>query len=317
MDQRSFIEAIQANPDDEVSRLVYADWLDEQGEPRGELIRVQCELARLPANDPRRKLLDQRESELLDDYGEDWLKPLRELGALGVSVRYFRKGLIEHLKIAAEDFLEHAETLCQIEPALSRVQLTNVSPHMNRLTAVRFPSQISTLDLSANPVEAEGFRLLAQAKFVGQLKELDLKFTRLGIEGLRGFCSQEWPQLERLDLSGNRIGPDGASVLTAQVCFPQLRILLLSMNRLGEEAGNLFRPHSWVNLEELHLASNGIPSAAAQQMISKCRHFPVLRILNLRYNRISQTMQKQLQESERPERLAELDLTGNYGENEY
>lgn len=317
MDQQSFIKAIQANPNDEVARLIYADWLDEQGDARGELIRVQCELARLPVNDPRQKLLDQRERELLDEYGEEWLEPLRELGALGVSVRYFQKGLVEHLKIAVKDFLQHAETLCQMEPALSRVQLTNLGPHINELVAASFPAQILALDLSANPMESEEFRLLATAPFVGQLKELHLKFTRMENEGLTGLCSQEWPQLERLDLSGNRIGTEGTRVLTSQICFPQLKILSLSMNRIGEWAGGLFRPHCWDTLEELHLASNGIGNVSAREMIDRREAFPALKILNLRYNRISQKIQKQLQESELAKSLTVLDLAGNYGEHEY
>jgi uncharacterized protein (TIGR02996 family) len=43
-----FLEAILAAPDDDVARLVFADWLTEHGEEDyGEFIRVQCELAAL------------------------------------------------------------------------------------------------------------------------------------------------------------------------------------------------------------------------------------------------------------------------------
>jgi uncharacterized protein (TIGR02996 family) len=41
----AFIAAIHAAPDDDGPRLMYADWLTEHGDPRGEFIRVQCELA--------------------------------------------------------------------------------------------------------------------------------------------------------------------------------------------------------------------------------------------------------------------------------
>lgn len=44
-DHAPFIRTIHNNPDDDGPRLVYADWLEEQGEcDRAELIRVQCEL---------------------------------------------------------------------------------------------------------------------------------------------------------------------------------------------------------------------------------------------------------------------------------
>jgi uncharacterized protein (TIGR02996 family) len=47
---RAFLDAIRESPDDDTPRLVYADWLDDHDEPaRATFIRVQCELARLPA----------------------------------------------------------------------------------------------------------------------------------------------------------------------------------------------------------------------------------------------------------------------------
>ncbi len=48
-DRAALLAAILAAPDDDAPRLVYADWLDEQGEgERAEFIRVQIELARFP-----------------------------------------------------------------------------------------------------------------------------------------------------------------------------------------------------------------------------------------------------------------------------
>src|SRR5262249_46940199 len=47
-DADAFLRAIIENPNDDGPRLVYADWLEESGNPRGEFIRVQCEKARIP-----------------------------------------------------------------------------------------------------------------------------------------------------------------------------------------------------------------------------------------------------------------------------
>ena len=42
----AFLAAIAANPDDDTPRLIFADWLEEHGEPeRAEFVRVQVELA--------------------------------------------------------------------------------------------------------------------------------------------------------------------------------------------------------------------------------------------------------------------------------
>ena len=46
---KSFLEDILAHPDDDTPRLIFADWLDEQGDSaRAEFIRVQIERASLP-----------------------------------------------------------------------------------------------------------------------------------------------------------------------------------------------------------------------------------------------------------------------------
>ena len=44
-DRHAMLTAIRENPSDDTPRLVYADWLEEHGEPeRAELVRVGCEL---------------------------------------------------------------------------------------------------------------------------------------------------------------------------------------------------------------------------------------------------------------------------------
>lgn len=42
--EREFLEFIAENPGDNTLRLVYADWLDEQGDLRGQLIRLVVEM---------------------------------------------------------------------------------------------------------------------------------------------------------------------------------------------------------------------------------------------------------------------------------
>jgi uncharacterized protein (TIGR02996 family) len=41
----AFLAGILAHPEDDAPRLLYADWLDERADPRGEFIRVQVSLA--------------------------------------------------------------------------------------------------------------------------------------------------------------------------------------------------------------------------------------------------------------------------------
>jgi uncharacterized protein (TIGR02996 family) len=48
-DEAGFLRAIQDNPDDDDARLVYADWLEERGDVRGEYLRLEHQLAQIPA----------------------------------------------------------------------------------------------------------------------------------------------------------------------------------------------------------------------------------------------------------------------------
>lgn len=62
----ALIQTILDNPDDDTARLVYADWQQEYGDAaHADLIRTQCALARLPADDPGAEPLRRRETELL------------------------------------------------------------------------------------------------------------------------------------------------------------------------------------------------------------------------------------------------------------
>jgi uncharacterized protein (TIGR02996 family) len=52
---QAFQAEIIANPDDDGARLVYADWLEDNGDPnRAEFIRAQIRLASWPGWDPER-----------------------------------------------------------------------------------------------------------------------------------------------------------------------------------------------------------------------------------------------------------------------
>jgi uncharacterized protein (TIGR02996 family) len=72
-DETAFIEAILADPEDEAPRLIYADWLEERGDPRGEFLRVENELANLAPGDGRGPNLRARLQQLRQGIGEEWL----------------------------------------------------------------------------------------------------------------------------------------------------------------------------------------------------------------------------------------------------
>jgi uncharacterized protein (TIGR02996 family) len=71
-DDSAFIRAIVARPDDDTVRLVYADWLEERGDPRGEFLRLEAALAR--SRDARQISAGQtRLQALRKEIAPDWL----------------------------------------------------------------------------------------------------------------------------------------------------------------------------------------------------------------------------------------------------
>src|SRR5690242_12658735 len=81
-DEKALLSAIWAHPHEDTPRLVYADWLQEHGQPeRAEFIRVQIELARLGEWDesPRKTELEKREEVLWKKHAKAWKAGLPKL----------------------------------------------------------------------------------------------------------------------------------------------------------------------------------------------------------------------------------------------
>jgi uncharacterized protein (TIGR02996 family) len=76
VEEDRFIQAILADPDDASIRLVYADWLEERGDPRGEFLRLEAALMGLPREDERWDGMAARLRELRATIDRDWLTAL-------------------------------------------------------------------------------------------------------------------------------------------------------------------------------------------------------------------------------------------------
>jgi uncharacterized protein (TIGR02996 family) len=111
----AFLQAILDAPDDDLPRLLYADWLDEQGDPRGEFIRLQCTRAEWPLMDDRRSALERRERELLALHQNQWAGPLRHYS----SGWHFRRGFVDDVRLHTSVFFRRGERLLQGVPVRS------------------------------------------------------------------------------------------------------------------------------------------------------------------------------------------------------
>ena len=108
-----FFHALQQEPDDDLLRLVCADFLEEQGDDqstaRAELIRVQTELAALSSlrqrETERTVELTARQNELLARWQRVWLGDWAD----SLHRWTFRRGMVEAVHTDASVFLDHAD----------------------------------------------------------------------------------------------------------------------------------------------------------------------------------------------------------------
>jgi uncharacterized protein (TIGR02996 family) len=108
--EAAFLRAIREEPDNDDVRLIYADWLEERGDPLGDFIRDQCALANICFDDPRRPRLMKRALELLTKHGDEWAM------RFGLPSRGQRlwQGFLRKVTVPLKAFLDHRLTLRHI-----------------------------------------------------------------------------------------------------------------------------------------------------------------------------------------------------------
>jgi uncharacterized protein (TIGR02996 family) len=150
-DEPAFIRMIAAAPDDDAPRLVYADVLEERGDPAGaaraEFIRVQCERARLVPDTPRSRELWFRDAALLD-----WARHWRaELPAVeGVQFGGFIRGFIDQVRASADPLARHFRMVIDSVP-LRKVTLTHLDLQGARALA-QSPDLEEVVEIEIGPV---------------------------------------------------------------------------------------------------------------------------------------------------------------------
>jgi uncharacterized protein (TIGR02996 family) len=205
MSHAAFLSASQASPDEDTPRLVYADWLDEQGgetnAARAEFIRTQVQLAQLDGTDPRRPSLEDRENELLRTHESSWAGTLPE----GVSRWNFRRGFLSEVWIDAKTLAKEGTDLFARFPIAS----LHLQPaRRNRRTSTRnldtepWLAQIRHLDLTDTPTKthADADRLLL-SKHLTNLRSLEIASPREDANKIPVLTHADWfSSLEELTL---------------------------------------------------------------------------------------------------------------------
>jgi uncharacterized protein (TIGR02996 family) len=179
-DATALVRAVLESPADDAPRLVFADYLEEQGDPvRAEFIRLQIAGAQEPCvdsgihpgdrcDDPNcrgcRQFRD-RAAELLRSpgFGEGiwggWDAPVA-----GV---WFERGFVEEVSVVAERFVETAGRLFALHP-IRAVRLSGRMPRLSSTAAVWIREQPRSSGIAQALVPTPVFELLEAHPVMGK-----------------------------------------------------------------------------------------------------------------------------------------------------
>src|SRR5262249_47507300 len=73
-DEAHFIEALRATPGDQALRLIYADWLEERGDPPADYLRLENEILRHLNDDTALEQLTPQLAGLLTKLDAAWIE---------------------------------------------------------------------------------------------------------------------------------------------------------------------------------------------------------------------------------------------------
>jgi uncharacterized protein (TIGR02996 family) len=210
---------VLADPNNDDPRRVYADWLAERGDPRGEFIAVQCELARKFDFQ-----LAVREQQLRRAHGAQWTA---ELGLASCRQRpqiKFHRGFVERLELDVGD-------LAQIDVArtpLRSLAVTGVhNANVRKLATLPAIPTLDTLGLRDAHLNARAQRSLADIELVTTTPGLAFLGGQMG--DASDLAAVVLPALRSLHLDSVRIR--NLEVLARAAWMPQLRSLRIRGDR--------------------------------------------------------------------------------------
>lgn len=256
---QAFLQAIIETPDDDAPRLIYADWLEDHGDPsRAEFIRVQCALARGDVSEELLAELAVREQTLLKEHQGEWEKPFETYA----HVRAFRRGFVEAVDPRsgsysdAPDICEGLAILRTLAPIREiawgargcRLEEMAGSSHLpprgqgdfDQLAACPLLVHLTSLNLSpmgnypstpAGPSLLPGLETLAQSPYVGNIASLGMGWKYLGLSGVRIIGeSPNLTSLTDLDLTDNDLDDEALRFLANSPRGQQLQRLKCACN---------------------------------------------------------------------------------------
>lgn len=259
-----FLSAITLHPCDMDARLIYADYLEEQGDPRGEFIRIQCELAS-PSDDlDRREVLDRRQEQLRSVHERKWVQSLRDK----VTSWTFRCGFVESVEVSADQFLRHADSIFAATPIRS-LTVTAVSSLMDRIAAHPRIAELEGLHLERSELSVMDTQCIARVPFQ-RLVSLRLSSCRLVDDSFLPLLDLKVPSLKDADFSANRLRNQSFTALSLSRAFHGITELNVMANEIRQTGAQQFaRSKGFADLQLLDIRGNPIGRSGAVALFER------------------------------------------------
>lgn len=229
-DHDALLRAIGEHPEEDTPRLMYADWLEENGQTeRADFVRNQVELGRVGLDDPARRPLVVKNLYYLKNCVPEWKAELPKLSR--IEWGDFNRGLIEEVQSnpTEEPVITHAATIF----AVPGVHVLRIRWLVNgkRLASVPELARLRALSLVSANAGTESLRELFASPYLGKLAVLDLHGNGAGDALVAEIADGRFPELVELWLGANNVGNGGAMALVHSPHLEKLRSLDLRGNR--------------------------------------------------------------------------------------
>lgn len=247
-DHDALFAAILAQPDDDLARLVFADFLEESGHParvaRAAYIRTQ--IAAATASDPAEQLRLTRAAAELREYFRDEADAPLAAAAPGLKA-FRRRGLVDELRGSPAVLRAHAAGLFAVAPVvalhfegLADAEWIHSALYLRGVRRLKVrPGEWDRL--AYNRHARNQVQTLLHCRHLRNVESLDLARYMIDDDWLLWFIPRlpdmlVGQSLRRLDLSGNHLGDAAASLLGAARGLDELEVLDLTGNRFSPGA---------------------------------------------------------------------------------
>lgn len=276
-EEDALLNGIAAAPDDDVPRLVYADWLqDHDRDAFAEFIRIQCEIARIETGP--RAIIDanvhlwRRQQELLDGYEVELLPPgYAELRTTPSKHRWHR-GFLDELEWFNANYHHTPGYLAAMRPRPTSVRLAVTADRVRDLMQSDRASRdrITAIHLDSEPLDDE---------------------TSLGC-----LVGDLWPRVTRLLIESDQINAVDQPLLGRfPTAFPALTQLVWTGGEVDDVVVFALLNSGFLHqLEVISFRHNAIEDQAALELADRLARSKKLRNLNLSNNPITRVGQSAL-----------------------